>query len=45
VLVSPHSARTVDGENEKIVDLSSANLQRYGVGERLLSELNSELLY
>jgi phosphoglycerate dehydrogenase-like enzyme len=45
VLVSPHSASTVDGENEKIVDLFSANLLRYRAGEPLLNVLNSELLY
>jgi phosphoglycerate dehydrogenase-like enzyme len=45
VLVSPHSASTVDGENEKIVELFSANLLRYRAGEPLLNVLNSELLY
>jgi hypothetical protein len=35
----------VDGENEKIVDLFSANLLRYRAGEPLLNVLNSELLY
>jgi phosphoglycerate dehydrogenase-like enzyme len=45
VLVSPHSASTVEGENEKIVDLFSANLLRYRAGEPLLNVLNSELLY
>ena len=45
LLVSPHSASTVDGENEKIVDLFSANLLRYRAGGSLLNVLDSELLY
>ncbi|MGH9070117.1 MAG: D-2-hydroxyacid dehydrogenase [Acidimicrobiales bacterium] len=45
VLVSPHSASTVDGENKRIVQLFSDNLSRYQAGERLLNVLDSELLY
>jgi phosphoglycerate dehydrogenase-like enzyme len=45
VLVSPHSASTVDGENQKIVDLFSTNLVRYQAGDPLLNVLDSELLY
>jgi phosphoglycerate dehydrogenase-like enzyme len=45
VLVSPHSASTVGGENLKIVDLFSDNLSRFLAQEPLLNVLDSELLY
>ncbi len=45
VLVSPHSASTSDRENERIVDLFCANLQRYLAGEPLQNVLNTNALY
>ena len=35
VLVSPHSASTVDGENAALTDLFLDNLRRYRAGEPL----------
>jgi phosphoglycerate dehydrogenase-like enzyme len=40
VLISPHSASTVDGENGRIVDIFLANLRRYLDGEPLLNRFD-----
>ena len=45
VLISPHSASTAVGENEKIVDLFRDNLQRYLADQPLRNVLNKDLLY
>jgi phosphoglycerate dehydrogenase-like enzyme len=45
VLVSPHSASTVEGENQRIVDLFSENLVRYQAGEPLRNVFNRDLLF
>jgi phosphoglycerate dehydrogenase-like enzyme len=37
VLITPHSAATVAGENARIVDLFVENLRRYRAGEELLN--------
>ena len=43
VIVSPHSASTVDRENERITTLFCQNLRRYLDGEPLLSRLDTTL--
>jgi glyoxylate/hydroxypyruvate reductase len=45
VLVSPHSASTVVGENGRIIELFCDNLRRYLAGEPLRNVLRPELLY
>jgi glyoxylate/hydroxypyruvate reductase A len=45
VLISPHSASTVVGENEKIVSLFRDNLQLYLADQPLRNVLNKDLLY
>lgn len=45
VLISPHSASTVAGENEKIVNLFRGNLRRYLAGQPLRNVLDKDLLY
>jgi glyoxylate/hydroxypyruvate reductase A len=40
VLISPHSASTVHGENGRIVDIFLANLRRYLDGEPLLNRFD-----
>jgi glyoxylate/hydroxypyruvate reductase len=45
VFVSPHSASTVAGENERIVELFRENIRRYLDGRPLLNLLDKELLY
>jgi phosphoglycerate dehydrogenase-like enzyme len=45
VLVSPHSASTVDSENARITDLFCENLRRYLRGEPLLNVFDRERLY
>lgn len=45
VLVSPHSASTVDSENARITDLFCENLRRYLRGESLLNVFDRERLY
>jgi len=45
VFVSPHSASTVAGENERIVELFQENIRRYLEGQPLLNLLDKELLY
>jgi glyoxylate/hydroxypyruvate reductase A len=45
VLVSPHSASTVAGENDRIVDLFCENLHAYLAGRPLRNVLDPDLLY
>jgi glyoxylate/hydroxypyruvate reductase len=45
VLVSPHSASTVEHENVRIVDLFCDNLRRYLAGQQLRNVLDRALLY
>jgi len=45
VLISPHSASTAVGENQKIVDLFRENLRRYLDGQPLCNVLDKTLLY
>jgi glyoxylate/hydroxypyruvate reductase A len=45
VLVSPHSASTVDSENAALTDLFCQNLGRYRKGEPLLNVFDRERLY
>jgi len=40
VLISPHSASTVDAENGRIVDIFLANLQRYLDGKPLINRFD-----
>ena len=40
VLISPHSASTVEAENRRIVDIFLANLQRYLEGLPLLNRFD-----
>jgi phosphoglycerate dehydrogenase-like enzyme len=42
VLVSPHSASTVDSENSRIVDIFIDNLGRFLDGKRLVNEFSRE---
>ncbi len=45
VLVSPHSASTIDSENAQLADLFCENLRRYLRGEPLLNVFDRERLY
>lgn len=45
VLISPHSASTVEAENQKLTDLFVENLKRYLVGHPLLNVLDTQRLY
>jgi glyoxylate/hydroxypyruvate reductase len=45
VLVSPHSASTVEDENRKIAELFGRNLNRYRDHEPMLNVLDPRLLY
>ena len=45
VLVSPHSASTVEAENRRIVDLFIANLHRYLAGQKLINQYGRERGY
>ncbi|HEX4518712.1 MAG TPA: D-2-hydroxyacid dehydrogenase [Gaiellaceae bacterium] len=45
VFVSPHAASTAVGENERIVGLFCANLERYLEGRPLLNVFDKEILY
>jgi phosphoglycerate dehydrogenase-like enzyme len=45
VLVSPHSASTVESENQKIVDIFCENLRRFLTGEPLYNLLDTEKRY
>jgi phosphoglycerate dehydrogenase-like enzyme len=45
VLISPHSASTVDAENEKLTNLFCENLRNYLDGKSLRNVLNKTLLY
>lgn len=45
VLISPHSASTVDGENAQLTDLFCENLRRYRRGDPLLNVFDRERLY
>lgn len=45
VLMSPHSASTVDSENAALMDLFCQNLRRYRAGEPLLNVFDRERLY
>jgi len=45
VLISPHSASTVDSENAALTDLFCENLRRYRRGETLLNVFDRERLY
>jgi phosphoglycerate dehydrogenase-like enzyme len=45
VLVSPHSASTVDAENRRIVDLLLANLERYLNGRPLINRFERDRGY
>jgi glyoxylate/hydroxypyruvate reductase A len=45
VLISPHSASTVDAENEKLTKLFRDNLRTYLDGKPLRNVLNKNLLY
>lgn len=45
VLVSPHSASTIDSENAQLTDLFCENLRRYLLGEPLLNVFDRERLY
>jgi len=42
VLVSPHSASTVDTENTRIVDIFIENLDRFLTGKKLINEFSRE---
>jgi glyoxylate/hydroxypyruvate reductase A len=42
VLVSPHSASTVDSENSRIVDIFIENLGRFLSGKKLMNEFSRE---
>ncbi len=45
VLISPHSASTVESENNRLTDLFCENLVRYMRGEELLNVFDRERLY
>ena len=45
VLVSPHSASTVEAENRRIVDLFIANLHRYLAGRTLINQYGRDRGY
>lgn len=45
VLISPHSASTVDRENGRIVDIFCENLHRFLRGEPLINQLDTQTLY
>jgi len=45
VLVSPHSASTVEAENRRIVDLFIANLHRYLAGQTLINQYGRDRGY
>jgi phosphoglycerate dehydrogenase-like enzyme len=45
VLISPHSASTVESENNRLTDLFCENLVRYVRGEALLNVFDRERLY
>lgn len=45
VLLSPHSASTVESENAQLTDLFCENLERYIGGETLLNVFDREKLY
>lgn len=45
VLVSPHSASTVESENHKIVDIFCDNLRRFQRGEPLYNQLDIQKRY
>jgi len=45
VIVSPHSASTVDTENRKLTDLFCENLRRYLRGDPLLNVFDRERFY
>jgi phosphoglycerate dehydrogenase-like enzyme len=45
VLISPHSASTVDSENAALTDLFCENLRRYRRGETLVNVFDRERLY
>jgi glyoxylate/hydroxypyruvate reductase len=45
VIVSPHSASTVDTENERLTELFCDNLGRYRRGEPLLNVFDRERFY
>lgn len=45
VIISPHSASTVAGENQAIVDIFAANLRAYLQGEELINVLHPGRLY
>ncbi len=45
VIISPHSASTVEGENQAIVDIFSANLRAYLAGQELRNVLQPGRLY
>jgi phosphoglycerate dehydrogenase-like enzyme len=45
VLVSPHSASTIDSENARLTDLFCENLRRYLRGEALINVFDKEKLY
>jgi phosphoglycerate dehydrogenase-like enzyme len=45
VLISPHSASTVEKENERLTGLFCENLGRYRNGEALLNLFDAESLY
>ena len=45
VLISPHSASTVDAENAKLIKLFCDNLRNYLEGKPLLNVLDKTLLY
>jgi phosphoglycerate dehydrogenase-like enzyme len=45
VIISPHSASTVDAENEKLAALFVENLKRYLIGHPLLNVLDPVRLY
>lgn len=45
VLISPHSASTVETENEFLTDLFCENLRRYLRGDQLLNVFDRERLY
>ncbi len=45
MVVSPHSAATSDGENDRITELFCENLRRDRAGEALLNVLDVGRLY
>ncbi len=45
VLISPHSASTVETENARLTDLFCENLRRYLRGDRLLNVFDPDRLY